>query len=849
MLLRLAPWGLLFLVGLCASSSHAARGQRFRQVHHLPAATGEAAPEDSLGAWVGFRNGFQNTGRSPVSVRPLFPGASGRQPWSHPTQGLIWGTPVIDAAGNVYVGSADKVFYALTASGQVRWTYTLPDAGDSLVDSAAALTPNGLVVVPGGDGTLHALRQSDGQRAWSFDAYHAGDHDSGVTVNSFEGNVTLGPDGNLYAGSDNGHLYSLDLEGHERWNFRTGMMIWSAPAFAPDGSWMAFGSLDNHLYLLDPATGAEIARYEASGEIKSSPAVGSDGAIYLGASDFTFRCLELRPGHLWGQRLATRWKVATGGDIYSSAALADGKVVFASHDGYLYCRTEAGDPVWRYGIHDRISGSPLITADGVVIVGAKNGKLYAIDLESGERLWSFKVVPGHRKVNLDSSPAMDATGRIVLGSYDGRVYAVPVEFPPQHPDDPRVDLDPGADVPDFGGAVPPDGATLRVMGPDGSLHAAPPEPLAPHQGLTFRVVGHDQGAFAPNTAVAVAGLKVTVDPPLPVEVVLASDSYRVNVYPKAFWAPGTRYTLKVRGRTYRRGNPFVDLIKWWNLPAFEFQTSFDTAAAAPPLPMPTDGRLLRYAVRGLYAIQPEILDTLIPAALEGQGYQASVAFVDPGRGRVGMVVLPGFPQPDGSVTLRPAPEKAFVVDGDLAGGDLRAAGKLNMAAMGGTIPFTPFRISGRLLEDRIEGGRFHATADVWRIKGNGGTYTGISWAALDDMADSRLRLQAMGTLEGSRLPPLDHGVVQLGHGWTGKTGLELTLRLGRPLEGAHLVSVAFWDQDRGAMSGHATVALGAPGGSLPAGPVQVRFPGLKRSALQGARLAVLFDGEAVPPAR
>lgn len=823
----------------------AAQGPLFRDLHALEA---PAAPATHpLGFWYSFRNGYQSNARSAVAVRDLAATVSGRTPSAYQTAGLIWGTPVIDDAGNVYVGSADKVFYALDPAGNLRWSYTLPDAGDALIDSAATLAPGGLVVVPGGDGTLHALDTASGAVRWTFDAYHADDHEGGATVNSFEGNVVLGPDGNLYAGSDNGHMYSLDLDGNERWNVETGMMIWSAAAFDPAGEWMTFGSLDNKVYVVRLADGEVLATYKAAGEIKSSPAVGADGRIYIGCSDFTFRALELRPGRLWGHRLVKLWDFDTRGEIYSSPALADGKVVFGSHDGYVYCLTTGGDLVWRYGIHSRISASPLVTADGVVVLGAKSGKLYALDLATGERIWSYEAAPGRRKVNLDSSPALAPDGTIFVGSYDGHVYAVPYEYALQNATDPRVSLDPGPDVPDFGGELPQDGATLRYLGDDGRYRPAPTRALTPEEGMTFAIVANDGGAYVPNAAIATSGLEVEVDPPTPVDVVVASDSYSVNVFPRPFWAPDTTYTLTVKGRWYHRRNPFVDMLKWFRLPKFEYQVSFTTGPDGAPLPPAEPGRTPRYAMAELYAVQPEMLDTLIPAALDGQAFVASFAFRDDSTGKVGVVVLPAYPRPEG-VVLRPAPEKVFSVSGDLRGGSLKVGGDLRLSAMGATIPFAPFRMTGRISPEAIAGGRFHATASILGIKGNGSTYTGLSWSAIDDLADSWLKLHALGTLAGTRMPELEPALAHRGLRWTGSKAAELDVDVTGSLEGPHLVTVAFWDPAKGEVVAHASASVGTDAGLRPGSQRTLRFEGLKRSKLEDLEVALLLDGQAIPAA-
>lgn len=817
------------------------RGAAFRNLHQAPVAPTalEAA------AWPVFRGGPQNTGRTPLRVRDFEGQAATRPPSKVETGGLIWGTPVSDAAGNVYVGSADKVFYALDPQGQLRWTYTLPDAGDALIDSAAALAPGNLVVVPGGDGRLHALDRDSGAVAWVFAAHHADDHEGGETVNSFEGNVVVGPDGNIYAGSDNGWMYSLTPAGEERWAFETGMMIWSAAAFSPEGDWMAFGSLDRKLYVLDPSTGALRAKFGFAGEVKSSPAVDEAGRIYIGSSDFSVRCLELTDGLVYGERLKQRWRFDTRGEVYGSPALADGKVVIGSHDGYVYCLTRDGELVWKYGVHARISASPLVTADGVVFVGAKNGAMYALDLATGERRWSFKAAPGHRKVNLDSSPALSSTGVLHVGSYDGHIYRIPVEYPGRNGGDPRVSLDPGPSLPDFGGEVPVDGGTLRVVDATGAMAPAPAGLVGPEQPLALTIVGHDEGRYVPNAAIASHGMRVTVDPPTPVDVTVGSDGYSLHVTPKGFWAADTEHVVKVEGRFYHRGNPFVDLLKWFRLPRFTFETRFRTAPRGAA-PVAAEGETLRYAIRGLYATRPELLDTLIPAAMDGQAFVASFAFHDPASGKAGAVVLPGYPQPDGSVVIRPAPEKVFPVHGFLQGDALKIAGTLKMAAMGGTIPLSPFRVTGRLSDQGIERGRFHGTAPVLGIKGNGGMYTGLSWSAIDDMADSWLRLQAFGTLQGFRVAPEAPPATLGDSRWADRKTYQVGLDLPATVHGAHLVTVAFWDPVEGEVV-QATQLLGAEEASTEPGRVVLRFPGLKRSALQARILKVLVDGQVLAP--
>ncbi len=113
-----------------------------------------------------------------------------------------------------------------------------------------------------------------------------------------------------------------------------------------------------------------------------------------------------------------KWVFSTGAPIHSSPAVADGIVYVGSRDYKLYALDAAtGAKLWEYKTDSWVESSPAIV-NGVVYFGSNDGRLYALDAHSGEKLWDFKV-----KYAIRSSPAV-ADGIVYFGADDYYVYAL-----------------------------------------------------------------------------------------------------------------------------------------------------------------------------------------------------------------------------------------------------------------------------------------------------------------------------------------------------------------------------------------------------------------------------------------
>jgi outer membrane protein assembly factor BamB len=196
------------------------------------------------------------------------------------------------------------------------------------------------------------------------------------------------------------------------WEFKTGAaIVFSSPAIGSDGT-VYVGSQDGKLYAINGKSGVKLWEFKTTHVVDSSPAIGSDGTVYVGA------------GVLYainGKSGVKLWEFVTGSAVSSSPAIgSDGTVYVGSYDNKLYAiNGKSGVKLWEYVTRGTVESSPAIGSDGTVYVGSDDKKLYAINGKSGIKLWEFET--GGKVV---SSPAIGSDGTVYVGSNDNKLYAI-----------------------------------------------------------------------------------------------------------------------------------------------------------------------------------------------------------------------------------------------------------------------------------------------------------------------------------------------------------------------------------------------------------------------------------------
>jgi outer membrane protein assembly factor BamB len=658
---------------------------------------GYDVPVEPDSPWPTFRRDRHNTGASPLPAR-----YQGDQPWMFQTGKGIFSTPVIDAHGRVYIGSADHYFYALNPDGSLNWKY---ETGE-IIDSAGALTP-GAVTFISGDGHMYHFKTGPMEMSerplWTYEAELRPE----VSYNRwFEGNVAVGFDGSYYSGNTNFLYYAINPDGTLKWTYPTTSNNWSMAAIGDDGS-LYWGSLDTYLRSVAP-DGKETWRTRTLGFVAASAALGSDGTVYIGSFDSNLYALDPQTG-------AVKWKFPASDHIYASAALqanAQGQttaILFGSADGSFYAVDPGGKLLWKYDTGDPIRSSAALGMgpDGVsqiVYFGDGNGKLYALNVADGSLRWAFDTNSTEGELtdrnDLNGSVSLGNTG-IYIGGEHGQLWYIPYDYC-LHAKDARCSEE---------SALPQDFTGLYYVSPGGNTSANVPAMLPSSAMLTLRLVvrsnGETIGARICDAPVGCPkdALTVRLEPPVPLAVSHSADGRYVYVRPQEFLDPGQTYQLQVSGKYYTGGLRLGNMTLGGSYAGtFNDEFSFQVEQA-PGLPLNLDPeKSSAFEWTRLAAPIPPMLPSLNQIGFDYIEWIVAPVLVTPPDGKEqGKFILWAIGAkraPDGRLVPDPQSDFILPLNGRYQGADFRAVDQhFPMPITGINIPFNLFELRGRFNGD------------------------------------------------------------------------------------------------------------------------------------------------------
>ena len=351
-------------------------------------------PDDRIAppaAWPVFRGNASGSGIA-ASQLPAQPELL----WTFQAEDSFFEATAAIVDSTVYVGDADKTFYAIDlATGKPRWTYPV-----EIGFLASAAVADGRVFVGDSDGIFYCLDAATGKLHWKLTT----EAEINSSANFYEDSVLFG--------SQDGTLYRLKRDdGTPIWKYTIVAAggIQSSPTLADNRAF--FCGCDGQLHVINVDTGKPVDSLEIGDPTLATPAIRGDH-VYFGTEG--------------GRQFAINWRQNKVSWTYehpqrrlsyrSSAAVTATAVVVGGRNKLVEALAiDTGKPLWEFAARNRVDSSPVVSGDRV-FVGSSDGRLYALDLASGNEVWRYDAGAG-----FTASPAV-AAGRLVIGNDDGVLY-------------------------------------------------------------------------------------------------------------------------------------------------------------------------------------------------------------------------------------------------------------------------------------------------------------------------------------------------------------------------------------------------------------------------------------------
>jgi len=200
---------------------------------------------------------------------------------------------------------------------------------------------------------------------------------------------------------------------------------WAGGVVDGDTSTLYVGTMGGRILAIDTENGEPRWQFDLQGDeqlraIYGTPFLSGTG-LYVGGYDGYLYRLNTETASSDGEDV---WSVPVGGEkqpIVGGPAEADGVVVVGSSDSRVYAfNAEDGTELWRFETGEKVWGTPAI-ANGVVYIGSLDKKLYALDLLQGTERWSYPT-----KGAITAKP-MILDDVVYVGSFDSVFYALDLQ--------------------------------------------------------------------------------------------------------------------------------------------------------------------------------------------------------------------------------------------------------------------------------------------------------------------------------------------------------------------------------------------------------------------------------------
>lgn len=363
--------------------------------------------------WSAFNGDQQRSGRTSL-VAPTNPTIR----WAVDLKGEVITSPVIMNDGGIVVGSTwqdtkhpKRFINCVNPDGTFRWRYELPWYEDQVI-STPAIGPNNEVYVGTADGFFYAL-SGDGNLLWRYQAQ--------MPVHA---HPIIGNDGTIYEYIDS-KLTAFSPGGAILWQFDLGQNLPGGPSLATDGTIYAVSS--NGVVAVNPDGTLKWRSWIPGGV--APPVVSPNGDVIV-CDDFIAAINPLDGNHRWfinnGFGNASNFgapAVDLNGNIYYTTYVYVFK--FSPGGVQMWQKTLQG----QNNFLGKSFSSIVFDGAGKIIFGMGTGKRWAIPVEKQVMIWNANSGGQLGSVDLpeataSSSPAIGPDSTLYIGCLDGKLYAL-----------------------------------------------------------------------------------------------------------------------------------------------------------------------------------------------------------------------------------------------------------------------------------------------------------------------------------------------------------------------------------------------------------------------------------------
>jgi outer membrane protein assembly factor BamB len=159
----------------------------------------------------------------------------------------------------------------------------------------------------------------------------------------------------------------------------------------------------------------------------AAPLVMDKTTLYIGSSEQKFTRYDISQS----LRLKRKWEKKVQGRILSSAVANDDAVFFGTTRGVFYAmEVETGKTLWTYRVGGEILSKPVLVDNednkrpSMVLFSTSNNKVYALNIEKGQLLWQYKRDPAASLTIRGQAPPVVHNNRVYTGFSDGVVVSL-----------------------------------------------------------------------------------------------------------------------------------------------------------------------------------------------------------------------------------------------------------------------------------------------------------------------------------------------------------------------------------------------------------------------------------------